>query len=356
MTMNEKILLDQVFYGSGTLGYGILATSIADTKLANTVLNACLEVGQIPGSGLRAPVFLSRIIGACIVMARLCNGARDPSGRSTLFVHALVGSAQEVRNAGITTFTLADTGVFRDSVTDFSAKTIEVEANRSSTHPSSVALELPAAIETSEPDEKLMRQIVAGRETEMSWSTFAFEDMFGYDIICISKNAPRPSARAIYDSDLRLLRSKPNNRDVRIKSTPASTVEDTPLSSAPSCDVSSHDRAEWKNRMFVALLVSLALNLVLIIVVCRTMAEGSGESYRDKVSDVSLLEEARAIFAGNRLVTDAMLERSGYPLQCLFLRKGDVADEKPGQVELFHKLLAYRDFVEEKVIKRKKEK
>ena len=356
MTMNDKILLDQVFYGSGALGYGILATSIADRGYANTTVNVCLEVGQLPGSGLRAPVFLSRIIGDSIVMARLCNGALDPAGRSTLFVHALVGSVQEVRKAGITTFTLADAGVFRDNVTDSSTKAIEVEANKSSTHLPSVVLELPAAIETSEPDEKLMRQIVAGRETEMSWSTFAFEDMFGYDIICISKSAPRPSARAIYDSDLRLLRSKPNNRIVRIEPTPESTAKDTPLPSSPSRDGCSSDRAERKNKMFVILLVSIALNLVLIFVVCRMMAGGTEESHCNQVPDESLQEEARGKFVENQRVTDAMLERCGYPLQGLFLRKGDVADEKPGQVKLFHKLLAYRDFVEEKVIKRKKEK
>ena len=122
--MSKTIRLDQVFYGSGPGGYGILATSLAETSIAQSAVNACLAVGQIPGSGLAKPVFLARVLGDLVVMARLCNGARDSSGRNTLFIHALVGSAQEVRSAHVSTFSLEDAGVFCDKTSEASSRPI----------------------------------------------------------------------------------------------------------------------------------------------------------------------------------------------------------------------------------------
>lgn len=112
MSMCEKLRLDQVFYGSGPKGYDILATSFADTSLAWAAVNACLAIGQVPGSGLSKPILLSRILEDRIVMARICNGAKDSSGRNTLFIHALVATIQEARAAHISTFALVDYGVF----------------------------------------------------------------------------------------------------------------------------------------------------------------------------------------------------------------------------------------------------
>ena len=352
--MDGKLRLDQVFYGYGQSGYGMLASSFADEALSWSVVNACLAIGQAAGASLPAPILLSKITGDRIVMARICSGSKDPSGRNTLFVHALSGSVQDVRKAGVTTFTLADAGVFRDSVPGPSVDAIEVAATPTPTAMSSESLELPAAIETSGPDEKLIRRIVAGRENELSWSTFAFEDMLGYDVICVSKLAPISPCRSIYGQDLRLLRKRQGNASTRPK--PASAdVATIPARPSPSSrDSSLSVGAGRKNKAVIALLVSIVLNIVLAAVVWRMVANKTDDAHGDQ----ELVRAAKAMFTDEKRVTKAMLENldKDSPLGGLYHKQEDSKKRYPAQVDLLGKLLAYRDFVEEQLLKRKKEK
>ena len=348
--MSGKLCLDQVFYGSGSMGYGVLATSLADSSLALSAVNACLAIGQVPGTGLAKPVLLSRILGDRIVMARICNGARDSSGRNTMFVHALVASAKELRAANASAFSLAEIGAFRDGLSDSSDKPLVVDVTPSSVAESQEGLAFPAAIVTPEPDETLVWRVVRGKENMLSWSTFAYDDMPGYDVICLSPLASSPAGRNIYDAELRLVRGAVA-REASPAAVPAPRVEEPvrPLRRAP---VPAEGARKAKSGLLVPFLVSIAVNVVLLAV----LALPRGGGVAPGAGTAPLVEAARQKFAGENRVTDGDLERSKPPLLNLFKKNGRLAEDDKGQVVLFHKLLAYRDFVEKTVLKQAKEK
>ena len=350
--MSKTIRLDQVFYGSGPAGYGILATSLAETSIAQSAINACLAVGQIPGSGLAKPVFLSRAIGDWIVMARLCNGARDSSGRNTLFIHALVGSAQEVRAAHVSTFSLEEAGAFCDKTSDASSRPVMANAQEGlppADKLSQVPLDIPAAIEASEPDAALMRRIVSGKENVLSWSTFAYDDMPGYDVICLSTLASTPAGRSIYNTELNLVRGVTANRNAPAPVSP-------PRVEKPSCPpqrnpMPTEGVQKRRNGLLISLLVSIAVNIVLLVAFMsrknETTTRGTGG---DNNWPTAIVEAARQKFTGENCVTDEDFKNCDPPLGNLFRKDGKVSKDRPEQIELFHKLLAYKHFVEECVL------
>ena len=351
--MSKTIRLDQVFYGSGPGGYGILATSLAETSIAQSAVNACLAVGQIPGSGLAKPVFLARVLGDLVVMARLCNGARDSSGRNTLFIHALVGSAQEVRSAHVSTFSLEDAGVFCDKTSEASSRPITVDARESAPSGDAhqqVPLDFPAAIKTPEPDAALMRRIVYGKENVLSWSTFAYDDMPGYDVICLSTLASTPAGRNIYDADLRLVRSVIGTRKVSVSVPVLTRDEESSLSHKIS--FSPDGPSSKKRGLLMALTVSIGVNIVLLVV----LYIHSG--FRDVETQSTINEKPSTIinsfkqkFSEENRITDEQLR----PLKKFFDGRKNESEWK-ANCEIFKKLLSYRDFVEQTNLNQAKEK
>ncbi len=352
--MSRTLRLDQVFYGTSPSGYGILGTSLMDKSIAQSAINVCLAVGQNPGSDLVKPILLSRVLSDRIVMARLCNGGKDSSGRNSIFVHALVALAQEVRSAHVTTFSLEDDGVFCDRMPDSPSMPIVVEARSSSETLSSVSLEFPAAIETSEPDMALMRRIVSGRENELSWSTFAFDDMTGYDIFCLSRLASSPEDRNIYDKDLHLVRGAIIKEKTSAHVSP-SHVE-RPSGPQQRNFPPTGGVQERRNGLLIPLLVSIAVNVVLLVVLVSTRCEkGTIGAVSENKQQTAIVKAAQQKFTGENRVTDEELKKCETPLGNLFRRDGSVSKDRPEQIELFHKLLAYKHFVDEFILNETKE-
>ena len=351
--MSRTLQLDQVFYGTSPYGYGILGTSLTDKSVAQSAINVCLAIGQNPGSGLVKPILLSRVLGDRIVMARLCNGGKDSSGRNSIFIHALVASAQEVRSANVTTFSLEDDGVFRHRMPDSPSMPIVVEARSRPEAPSSMQLELPAAIETPEPDAALMRRIVSGKENVLSWSTFAYDDMPGYDVICLSPLASSPTGRNIYDADLRLV----HGAIVKEKTSAHISPPHVERPSLPPQRNTTPTECvqERRNGLLIPLLVSIVVNVALLVVFVSTRDEKTIGTESDHKRQTAIVEAARQKFTGENRVPDEILKNCGSPLGNLFRKDGLVSKDMPEQIELFHRLLAYKYFVEEFILNQTKE-
>ena len=345
--MSRTLRLDQVFYGTSPSGYGILGTSLTDKSVAQSAINVCLAVGQNPGSGLAKPILLSRVVGDRIVMARLCNGGKDSSGRNSIFVHAFVASVQEARSTYITTFSLEDDGVFCNRMPDSPSMPVIVESRPLPEVLSSVPLELPAAIETSEPDTVLMRRIVAGRENELSWSTFAFDDMPGYDIICISPLAIRPDARAIYDAGLRRVRGAIVQWNAP---TPVSPPHVEKFSCQPQRNPipEKEDARKGKNGLLIPFLISIVVNVILLAVFVLTREKDTAQV--PGISSKSQFDEIVGV--AKRKFTDENAVKDLGPIQNLLNEDNShKEDEKEvEQRELLKKLLAYKNFVEEFIL------
>ena len=352
MAMSEKLHLDQVFYGAGPAGYGILATSFAEEALAQAAVNACLAIGLVPGSGLVKSILLSRILGDRIVMARICNGAKDTSGRNTLFIHALVASVQEVRSARVSTFSLADAAIFCNRISDSSAKPLLVDAGHSVGAETHETLELPAAIMTPEPDEEIMRRVVHGRENLLSWSTFAFDDMQGYDVICLSPLVSSPVGRNIYDSDLRLICGVTVKRNASASVSPLHVEK--PSGPPQRNLMPMEDVRKGRNGLLIPLLLSVVINVFLFAVLAlpQTTAVMRGAEMGSKSQSNEIVAAAKRMFTGKNAVTDLG------PIQNLLTEDNNHnEDEKEkAQRELLKKLLAYKNFVEEFILNQTKEK
>ena len=354
--MSRTLRLDQVFYGTSPSGYGMLGTSLTDRAVAQSAINVCLAVGQNPGSGLVKPILLSRVLGDRIVMARLCNGGKDSSGRNTIFIHAFVASAQEIRSAHVTAFSLEEDGVFRNRMSDSPSMPVVVESRSQPENLSSVPLELPAAIEASEPDAALMRRVVSGRENELSWSTFAFDDMPGYDIICLSPLASTPAGRNIYNTELKLVSG------VTVKRNEPAPVS-PPHVENPSCPpqrnpMPTEGVRKGRNGLLIPLLISIAVNVALLAVLTFKQPE---RATRGKVIDTKsqydkIVRAARQKFTGDNEVKDKELNECGRPIENLFKKDFGTDVESKKQIGLFEKLLAYKHFVEEFILNQPKEK
>ena len=355
MIMSGELRLDQVFYGSGPKGYDILATSFAEVPCAWSAVNACLAIGLVPGSGLPKPILLSRILDDRIVMAKICNGAKDSSGRNTLFIHALVSTTQEARMACVSTFSLADSGAFCDKVSDSSDKPLFVDAASSVVSKSQESLELPAAIETSEPREEIIRRVVCGKENVLSWSTFAYGDMSGYDIICLSPLASSPDERNIYDADLRLVRKAIVNKSCL---SPVPIRDEYPRPEQ-KCVTGPNSpgtgSARRKNGLLLSLIVSIVVNLVLLVMLIRVQPNEirvqPNESGKEKQSEI--VKDAIREFTDEKRVTDEQLKQCGYPVSDI-LSNSHPSKWKDSNA-IFNKLLAYRAFVETKILNQIKE-
>ena len=116
----------QIFYGRSRDGYGILGASPLGRPYVGFVAALCRAVGSPDRPGGIQPFLISKREGGNVIMIRACRGDADPTGRSTLFFHALVAPVDVLSPANLDAFVLAEKGVFLStlskSVDDFEVK------------------------------------------------------------------------------------------------------------------------------------------------------------------------------------------------------------------------------------------
>ena len=244
----------QVFYGRGKDGYGILGASPSGRPFVGFVATLCRAVGSPDRPGDIRPFLISKREGDSIVMIRACRGDSDPTGRSTLFFHALVASVDDLSSTNVDAFALSGKEVFLSALPQV-VEDVEVSVPTSKVNAlPSGELRFPALIASDHPLDVEVRRIL-GRETlTRNWATYSYRSLDGFDL-CVHSSYATPSTFGNHYT-FTGERFVPN-----VDEAPRTSLEATSKIASP----------------LTPLKVSFALNVVLVIVVLVLFAtRGNG--------------------------------------------------------------------------------
>ena len=214
-----KVEFEQVFYGCGERGYGVLGASPGGRRFAGRVEALCGGVGTPDGEYGGEPFLLSVPDGEWVVMVCGRRGAPDSVGRRTLFFHALAGRREELDAAGADAFALFGRGAFAARMPEGGLERLSIEFGTGRRGGGGAADRLPAVIRAGGPAGEAVRALAGGRANELRWATYAFQAMAGFDIQAVPRGTALPRGANEYDGEGRLLRAWEGGGDAK-KTTP----------------------------------------------------------------------------------------------------------------------------------------
>ncbi len=195
--------LGQIFYGRGPDGYGVLGASPAGRSFLGAVASLCRAVGSPDRPGEIPTFLLGKREGDAAIMVRACRGAADPTGRATIFFHALVADAASLRSAGLDAFAFAENGTFASVCPSHELSDLVFPDMRTqpSVQTSVRSLELPATISSDRPLDTLVRRELGADALDKNWATFSYNPLPGFDLCVLSSYSPRTGGGTEYAFD-----------------------------------------------------------------------------------------------------------------------------------------------------------
>lgn len=206
--------VEQVFYGRGQFGYGVLGASQGGKPFENAVESLCEAIGSPDAFLAWKPFLVNKRLDDYCLMACVQPGAPDSCGRATVFLHVLIALASELMSAGIDAFALYDKGLFRAAVQE-NPETLSVEGlPQRSLSAQPFQLQFPAVVVVPGAAPDLIRGLLGTDLVRRSWATFAFQPMSGFDLYALNDRASLPTDVVCYDSTGKLLSaSKSTNQE-----------------------------------------------------------------------------------------------------------------------------------------------
>ena len=195
--------LSQIFYGRAPDGYGVLGSSPAGRPFIGAVAALCRAVGSPDRPGDVRPFLLSKREGSAVLMIRACRGAADPTGRATIFFHALIADEASLRAAGLDAFTLANAGVFAESCPSREPPDLPFPnaKQREATPIEGRGIDMPATISSERPLDELVQQELGEKLLDLNWATFTFNPLLDFDLCVLSSYSPRKGTGTLYAFD-----------------------------------------------------------------------------------------------------------------------------------------------------------
>ena len=270
-----NITFEQLFYGRGTHGYGVLGVSPGAAGLIPRVEGLCGAVGTPGGHYGGEPFLMSVPDGGRIIMVCGRRGAPDSMGRATLLFHVLVAEKDALSAAKADALSLFDQGAFADKVPagDVAALSLDVGGSLGSGtggYPQCDRDEpnvtLPCIFRSEGPAAKLVRNAIGNRANELSWTTFAFQSMQGFDVQVLSPRATAARSMNEYDASGKPCRSASASIGSRMDDKPQS---DAPVTRGPGYDRRENTSAEGGN---VMLKFSIFANIVFAAAIAVLLA------------------------------------------------------------------------------------
>lgn len=203
--MNMKF--EQLFYGRGAGGYGVLGTSPGGQRFAARVESLCSGVGTPDGGYGGEPFLLSAPEGDFVVMACGRRGAPDSMGRGTLFFHALVALKSDLEAAGTDAFALFNQGTFAARMPEGDVGALSVAVRPDKRGAPGAAAALPAIIRAPQPVPEAVRALAGGKTNLLAWATYAFQVMDGFGIQAVPPRTALPHGTNEYDASGSLIRA-----------------------------------------------------------------------------------------------------------------------------------------------------
>lgn len=242
--------LGQIFYGRDRDGYGVLGVSPAGRSFVGAVVALCRAVGSPDRPGDVRPFLICKREGDAVLMIRACRGAADPTGRATIFFHALIADAAALRAVGLDAFALANAGVFAESCPsrELSDLTFPNVNHHQVASAEGRGIDLPATIASERPLDEFVRQELGAKSLDLNWATFTFNPLSDFDLCVLSAYSPRRGPGTQYAFD-----------DAGLHRLSAETAQ---RKSATEGALSSE--SSFRKKSSLPLIISLAVNVVLV--------------------------------------------------------------------------------------------
>ena len=200
-----QVKLEQIFYGRGQFGYGVLGASPNGKAFGEAVESLCESIGSPDAFLAWKPFLVNRRFGDYCLMCRVQPGEPDSCGRPTILYHVLIGLTSEMVAAGLDAFVLQEAGFFRKDVVEH-PESVSVEGrSQKRLEKRPFDIQFPAVVSVSGPEHDLIRGLLGADSARRSWATFAFHPMLGFDLYALNKRASLPTDVACYDSNGKLL-------------------------------------------------------------------------------------------------------------------------------------------------------
>ena len=202
------IKFEQVFYGRGERGYGILGASPGADKFIARTEALCGAVGTPAVDYGGEPFLLSVPEEDRIVMACGRRGALDAMGRATLFFHVLIAAKTDLYSAEADAFSLFTAGAFAERMPDGKTECLRIDTQAEPNEPApGMAVLLPAVFRSPAPAANLVQRAVAGRANGLSWATYAFQPLPGFDVQVLPPRVLCMQASNEYDATGKIVHS-----------------------------------------------------------------------------------------------------------------------------------------------------
>ena len=252
--------LGQIFYGRAPDGYGVLGSSPAGRPFIGAVAALCRTVGSPDRPGDVRPFLLSKREGAAVLMIRACRGAADPTGRATIFFHALIADETSLRVAGLDAFAFVNAGVFAESCPSREPHDLQFPHPRQHevTPTEGRGIDMPATISSERPLDELVRQELGEKSLDLDWATFTFNPLPDFDLCVLSSYSPRKGTGTQYAFD-----------DTGLHRLSPETAQKKDEKLVPT-------GRPFKQRSSLPLLLSLAANMVLVFAFLFHGGNGGG--------------------------------------------------------------------------------
>ena len=288
-----KISFEQLFYGRGERGYGMLGVSPGGRAFATRVESLCGAVGT-PGSDYGGePFLISAPDGEHVIMLCGRRGAPDSMGRSTLFFQALVASKAEMAKAKADAFSLFLQGAFADKMPTggIGELSIDIKADLVSTPISRLDVSLPCVFRSEKPLQDSVRAALGDRANDLSWATFTFQTLPGFDVQVLPTRIQGLQVANEYDASGKLIRSAAPENAPRVEEKLGCGRERGTLSHYSN--VSNESLSEKSSAMIK---FSIAANLVLfavcaVLLVSRKSMSDSPASQTEQIVVTNFVEK-----------------------------------------------------------------
>ena len=268
--------LGQIFYGRAPDGYGVLGSSPAGRSFIGAVAALCRAVGSPDRPGDVRPFLLSKREGTAVLMILACRGPADPTGRATIFFHALIADVDSLRAAGLDAFSLAKAGVFAESCP--SREPPDLPFPNAKQHQVAPAegrgIDMPATISAERPLDELVRQELGAKSLDLNWATFTFNPLSDFDLCVLSSYSPRKGTGTQYAFD---------NAGLHCLS-PVSAARKT------GGEESSSTGRSFRQKSSRFLLLSLAVNAVLVFAFFLRGGNRDGEKPEERSAKIEMSE------------------------------------------------------------------
>ena len=307
-----KLNIEQIFYGRGMNGYGILGASPAGSSYAARVESLCGAVGT-PGVDYGGEPFLMSVPeGDCVIMVCGRRGDPDSMGRSTLFFHALIAEREAMADAKTDAFSLFSQGLFADKVPTggIASLCIDIKTARAaiSQSESFANVTAPCVIRSEKPLLDIVRATVGGSSLELSWATLAFQPMRGFDVQVLPSRVPCSRNVDEYDATGKLVRSGAATNEPNVDEPPRKYSNEL---SYPSCGHVIHQHP--KNKPSAMLKLSVLMNIALAAVCAMLLVsrDSGPEAPARQVSPIVVTNTVERVVEVPARLSDAQMAEIG---------------------------------------------